>query len=35
MLVGLAGGGWTVLRKSDEAWEHTPEHRDFRPLAGM
>jgi len=35
MLVGLGGGGWTVLRESDEDWEHTPEHRGFRPLAGM
>ena len=35
MLVGLGGGGWTVLRESDEDWEHTPEHKDFRPLAGM
>ena len=35
MLVGLGGGGWTVLRESDEDWEHTPEHGDFRPLAGM
>ncbi len=35
MLVGLGGGGWTVLRESDEDWEHTPEHGGFRPLAGM
>ncbi|HEV2723994.1 MAG TPA: hypothetical protein VGV10_05125 [Thermoleophilaceae bacterium] len=35
MLVGLGGGGWTVLRQSDEDWEHTPEHKGFRPLAGM
>ena len=35
MLVGLGGGGWTVLRESDEEWEHTPEHKGFRPLAGM
>ena len=35
MLVGLGGGGWTVLRESDEDWEHTPEHEGFRPLAGM
>ena len=35
MLVGLGGGGWTVLRESDEDWEHTPEHGPFRPLAGM
>ena len=35
MLVGLGGGGWSVLRESDEDWEHTPEHESFRPLAGM
>ena len=35
MLVGLGEGGWTVLRESDEDWEHTPEHGGFRPLAGM
>ncbi len=35
MLVGLGGGGWTVLRESDEDWEHTPEQGGFRPLAGM
>jgi hypothetical protein len=35
MLVGLGGGGWTVIRESDEDWEHTPEHKGFRPLAGM
>ena len=35
MLVGLGGGGWTVLRESDEDWEHTPEHGGFRPLAGI
>ena len=35
MLVGLGGGGWTLLRESDDDWEHTPEHEGFRPLAGM
>jgi hypothetical protein len=35
MLVGLGGGGWTVFTESDEDWEHTPEHKGFRPLAGM
>ena len=35
MLVGLGGGGWTVLRESDEDWEHTPEHKGFRPQPGM
>jgi len=35
MLVGLGGGGWTVLRESEEDWEHPPEHEGFRPLAGM
>ena len=35
MLVGLGGTGWTVLMETDEEWEHTPEHKGFRPLAGM
>jgi len=35
MLVGLGGGGWSVLRGPDEDWEHTPEHTGFRPLPGM
>ena len=35
MLVGLGGGGWTVLHESDDDWEHTPEHEGFRPLTGM
>ncbi len=35
MLVGLGGTGLTVLKETDEDWEHTPEHRGgFRPLAG-
>ena len=35
MLVGLGGGGLTVLGESDADWEHTPEHKGSRPLAGM
>ena len=32
MLVGLGGTGWTVLKETDDEWEHTPEHGG--PLAG-
>ena len=35
MLVGLGGNGWTVLKESDEDWEHTPEHKGFRAMPGM
>ena len=35
MLVGLGGTGLIVLRESDEDWEHTPEQKGVRPLAGM
>ena len=34
ILVGLGGTGWTVLKETDEDWEHTPEHPGFRPVAG-
>lgn len=34
LLVGLGGGGWNVIRESDEDWDHTPEHHGFGPLAG-
>ena len=35
LFVGLGSVGRMVLSESDEDWEHTPEHRGFRPLAGM
>lgn len=35
LLVGLGAIGKLVLEETDSEWEHTPEHRDFRPLAGM
>ncbi|MFN2616618.1 MAG: hypothetical protein ABR581_05770 [Thermoleophilaceae bacterium] len=35
LLVGLGSVGRMVLAESDEDWEHTPEHRGFRPLLGM
>ena len=34
LLVGFAQVGRMVLLESDEDWEHTPEYRGFRPLAG-
>lgn len=34
LFVAFGQVGWTVLQESDEDWEHTPEHRGFRPLAG-
>lgn len=34
LLVGFVQVGRMVLLESDEDWEHTPEHRGFRPLAG-
>lgn len=34
LFVGFAQVGLIVLRESDEEWEHTPEYRGFRPLAG-
>jgi hypothetical protein len=33
--VGLGSIGRMVLTESDEDWEHTPEYKGFRPLAGM
>jgi hypothetical protein len=34
LLVGFGSIGRMVLTESDEDWEHTPEHRGFRPLPG-
>ena len=34
LLVGFFQVGRLVLTESDEDWEHTPEYRGFRPLAG-
>ena len=33
-MVGFFQVGRMVLTESDEDWEHTPEYRGFRPLAG-
>jgi len=33
LLVALGSIGLTVLSETDEEWEHTPEHRGFRPVA--
>jgi hypothetical protein len=35
LLVGLGSIGRIVLSESDDDWEHTPEYKGFRPLAGM
>ena len=35
LLVGLGSVGRMVFTESDEDWEHTPEYRGFKPLAGM
>ena len=35
LLVGLGSVGRMVLSETDEEWEHTPEYKGFRPLAGM
>jgi hypothetical protein len=35
LVVGLGSIGRMVLSESDADWEHTPEYRDFRSLAGM
>ncbi len=35
LLLGFAPIGQMVLAESDADWEHTPESRGFRPLAGM
>jgi hypothetical protein len=32
--VAFAQIGRMVMTEPDEDWEHTPEHRGFRPLAG-
>ena len=34
LMVGFVQVGRLVLTESDEDWEHTPEYRGFRPLAG-
>ena len=33
LLVGFVTIGRTVLMETDDEWEHTPEHRGFRPAA--
>ena len=33
LLVGFGSVGLMVLAETDEEWEHTPEHRGFRPIA--
>ena len=35
LLVGLGSIGRMVMQESDGDWEHTPEYKGFRPLAGM
>lgn len=35
LMVGFFQVGRMVLAESDEEWEHTPEYRGFRPLAGI
>jgi hypothetical protein len=35
LVVGLGSIGRLVLTESDEDWEHTPEYKGFKPLAGM
>jgi len=35
LLVGLGSIGRMVLTETDEDWEHTPEYKGFRPLAGV
>jgi hypothetical protein len=35
VLVGLGSIGRMVMSESDADWEHTPEYKGFRPLAGM
>ena len=32
--IGLGTVGRTVLAESDEEWEHTPQYKGFKPLAG-
>jgi hypothetical protein len=35
LFVGLGSVGLQILGETDADWEHTPEYRGFRPLAGM
>lgn len=35
LFVSLGSIGRMVMTESDEDWEHTPEYRGFKPLAGM
>jgi hypothetical protein len=35
LLVGLGSIGRMVMQETDADWEHTPEYKGFRPLAGM
>jgi hypothetical protein len=35
LLVGLGSIGRMVMQEPDADWEHTPEYKGFRPLAGM
>jgi hypothetical protein len=35
LVVGLGSIGRMVLTETDEAWEHTPEYKGFRPVAGV
>ena len=35
LLIGFGSVGRMVLTESDDDWEHTPEYRGFRSLAGM
>jgi hypothetical protein len=35
LVVGLGSIGRMVLSEPDTDWEHTPEYKGFRPLAGM
>jgi hypothetical protein len=35
LFVGLGSVGRMVMSETDAEWDHTPEYRGFRPLAGM
>ncbi|MFL5826990.1 MAG: hypothetical protein ACJ76V_10745 [Thermoleophilaceae bacterium] len=35
LAVALVSIGRMVIEETDADWEHTPEYKDFRPLAGM
>ena len=35
LLIGFGSVGRMVLTESDDDWEHTPEYRGFRQIAGM